>query len=344
MKRILVALLILTLTLAGVPAAMAQESPIVINIGILDGWTGFPTKYLVDSGMDIAAGIDIEYLVFSSGAPANEAMIAGDLDCAIIGGGASVPALANLNSKMIMEVNNDTIGMSLIARAGLPSTTVSGKAAGFDTVLGDADSVRGTTILTTSGTLQYYLALKYLEAIGLTADDVNLVSMDANQGYQAFMLGQGDMLTCSNSYSFGLVKEGNVEMASLTSLNCAATAQVVCSDAAFNDTSKRKGLAILCRLLAEVSDIMNADTDLATESYTNWVALNGGKLDPAIASSIMANKPYFGVEATKERTLGADFLNNFVEFYILTEQIEPEQRADIEANIRTDVLVDAGLK
>lgn len=58
----------------------------------------------------------------------------------------------------------------------------------------------------------------------------------------------------------------------------------------------------------------------------------------------MEQKPYYGVEDTKARELGADFINNFVEFYIMTEQIEPEQREDIQSNVRTDILVQAGLK
>ncbi len=321
----------------------ASGEPILINMGILDGWTGFTTKYIVDNGLDVDNGIKIEYLVFSSGAPANEAMTAGDIDCAIIGGGATVPALANLNSKLIMEVNNDTIGLSMIARSDLACTGVSGAAENPD-ILGDADSVKGTTIITTSGTLQYYCTLKYLEAIGLTADDVNMVSMDANQAYQAFVLGEGDILCCSNNYSFDLVNEGYVELASLTTLNCAATAQVVCSDMAFEDETKCQGLAILCKLLAETNDLMNSDTDLATQCYVDWVQLNGGSITEETARKIMEQKPYYGVEDTKNREFGSDFLNNFVEFYIMTEQIEESQKPDIEANVRDDILKAAGLR
>lgn len=331
----------------GAPAGSeepASGEPILVNMGILDGWTGFTTKYIVDNGLDTANGIKIEYLVFSSGAPANEAMTAGDIDCAIIGGGATVPALANLNSKLIMEVNNDTTGLSMIARADLACTNVSGAADDPD-ILGDADSVKGTTIITTSGTLQYYCTQKYLEAIGLTTDDVNMVSMDANQAYQAFMLGEGDILCCTNNYSFDLVKnEGCVELASLTSLNCAATAQVVCSDRAFEDETKFQGMAILCKLLAETNDLMNSDTDLATQCYVDWVHLNGGSITEETARTIMEQKPYYGVEDTKNRDFGSDFLNNFVEFYIITEQIEESQRADIEANVRDDILKAAGLR
>lgn len=342
MKKLLATLLALVLAISCASFAMAEE-PIEINIGILDGWTGFTTKYIVDNGLDVENGIKINYLTFSSGAPANEAMVSGDIDCAIIGGGATVPALANMDCKMIMEVNNDTIGMSLIARPELDCATVTGAVEGFD-IVGSADTIKGKTILTTAGTLQYYATVKYLEALGLTVDDANLVSMDANQAYQAFMLGEGDILTCSNNYSFDLVKEGYVELASLTTLNCVATAQVVCSSQAYEDESKREGLATLCTLLAEVNDLMNSDTDLAVENYLNWVSLNGGSVSEETARAIMEQKPYYGVEDTKTRELGADFLNNFVDFYIMTEQIEEEQRGDIEANVVDDILVMAGLK
>ena len=65
MKKTLAIVMALVMSLACF--AFAQAEPIVLNMGILDGWTGFPTKYIVDNGLDVAAGIDIEYLVFSSG-------------------------------------------------------------------------------------------------------------------------------------------------------------------------------------------------------------------------------------------------------------------------------------
>ena len=109
MKKI-ISLALAVMMLLTCAAFASADNEIELNVGILDGWTGFGTKYIVDQGLDVANGIKINYIVFSSGAPANEAMISGDIDCAIIGGGATVPSLANLDSKLIMEVNNDTIG------------------------------------------------------------------------------------------------------------------------------------------------------------------------------------------------------------------------------------------
>lgn len=343
MKRILVTLIAIAMVLSCISFASAEENLIEVNIGILDVYTGIPTKYIVDQGLDVANGIKINYLVFSSGAPANEAMISGEIDCAVIGGGATVPALANLDSKMIMETNNDVIGMCMIARADLACNAVSGAVEGLE-ILGDAESIKGLTILTTPGSLQYYLTLKYLEALGLTSDDVNLVMMDANQAYQAFMLGQGDILCCTINYSFDLIKEGYVELASLSSLNCAATAQLVCSYTAYEDEKKREGLAILCRLLADAHDALNGDADLATKTLMDWITLNGGSMSEETGRALMERAPYYGVEDTKTREFGADFLNNFVEFYIMTEQIDESQRGDIEKNVVDDILVLAGLR
>ena len=340
MKKI-ISLALAVMMLLTCAAFASADNEIELNVGILDGWTGFGTKYIVDQGLDVANGIKINYIVFSSGAPANEAMISGDIDCAIIGGGATVPSLANLDSKLIMEVNNDTIGLCMIARPDLACASVE---SGVEDIKGNAETVKGLTILTTAGSLQYYETLKYLETIGLTADDGTMTMMDANQAYQAFMLGQGDILCCTNNYSFGLKDEGYVELASLTSLHCAATAQVVCSEQAYSNDEKRTALAAYCKALAEVNDIMNNDTDLATKCYVDWVTLNGGSMTEDVARRIMAEKPYYGVEATRERTLGADFLENFVGFYILTEQIDEDQKPDIEANVRTDILEMAGLK
>lgn len=323
----------------------ASGGPSILKVGILDGWTGFPTKYVVDNGLDTKNGFKIEYMVFSSGAPANEAMVAGELDCAIIGGGATIPALANLNGKMIFETNNDTVGLSLIARPALACTKIRGQLAGYPDVLGSPETVKGLTIIGPNGTLQQYCILRYLEVLGLTIDDVKFVSMDANQAYQAFLLGQADIFASTNQHAFTLVEqESMVMLCDLQSLNCAASAQVVCSDRAYNNPEKRSALTQYIKVLAEVADTMNSNTDLATRCFMDWVALNGGSQPENVARMIMASKPYYGIAETKSRNYGADLLNNFVGFYIMTGQIEESQRNQIADNVRDDILKAAGLR
>jgi hypothetical protein len=89
---------------------------------------------------------------------------------------------------------------------------------------------------------------------------------------------------------------------------------------------------------------MDQDTDLATQSFYDWVKLNGGSPDMDSCRAIMETKPYYGVEATKTRDFGKDLLNNFVEFYIMTDQLEASQKDTVAANISTDILKAAGLK
>jgi NitT/TauT family transport system substrate-binding protein len=350
MRKSVLAALILVLAVSSLFAGGGKETqasgdPTVLKVGILDGWTGFSTKYIADNGLDLKNGFKIEYMVFSSGAPANEAMVAGELDCSIIGGGATIPALANLDAKMIFETNNDTVGLSLIARPELACARVKGQVKGFPNVLGSPETIKGLTIIGPNGTLQQFCALKYLEALGLSTDDVNFVSMDANQAYQAFMLGQADIFAATNQHAFKLIQEEKMVMlCDLQSLNCAATAQVVCSNKAFNDAEKFRTMTKYITVLAEVADIMNSDVDLATKSYMDWVSLNGGSQLESVARMIMASKPYYGINDTKERNYGYDLLNNFVEFYIMTGQIEESKRSQIAANVKTEVLKAAGFK
>ena len=350
MKKIILLSFLLLMTFSllfagGEKQAQSSGGLTVLNVGILDGWTGFPTKYIVDNGLDTKNGFKIEYMVFSSGAPANEAMIAGQLDCSIIGGGATIPALANLDAKMLFETNNDTVGLSLIARPNLACTKIKGQIRNYPNVLGSPETVKGLTIIGPNGTLQQFCVLNYLKVMGLSINDVKFVSMDANQAYQAFMLGEADVFAATNQHAFRLIQEEKMIMlCDLESLNCAATAQVVCSNKAFNNKEKFEALTKYITVLAQVADIMNKDTNLATKSFMDWVSLNGGSQLENVARMIMASKPYFGPAETKARNYGHDLLTNFVEFYIMTGQIEEAKRGQIAANVKTEALKAAGFK
>jgi hypothetical protein len=158
-------------------------------------------------------------------------------------------------------------------------------------------------------------------------------------------MGQADIFAATNQHAFRLMKEeGDVMLCDLDSLNCPATAQVVCSDKAFNDPQIFKALTAYIKVLADVGDIMNGNTDLATKCFVDWAKLNGVTQPEDIARMIMEQKPYFGVEATKTRNYGQDLINNFVEFYITSGKIEASQKAQIVANVRDDVLKAAGFK
>ena len=120
----ILSLAMLSLALLGCVASAgateaADELP-VIRVGVIPGASSsLPFFYVHEQGWDAENGFTLEILTFNSGAPANEAMLAGEIDCSVIGGAATVAALANQGAKMIMEICNDAVGVSVLGAAGL---------------------------------------------------------------------------------------------------------------------------------------------------------------------------------------------------------------------------------
>lgn len=64
----------------------------------------------------------------------------------------------------------------------------------YPDILGSAETVKGKTLITNLGTTGHVQVQKWLEALGLTEDDIEIVQMDYASGYQAFESGEGDIL------------------------------------------------------------------------------------------------------------------------------------------------------
>ena len=71
-------------------AALSGET---LRVGTMPVTLGVPVQYAYDQGYFEDAGLDVEIVLFATGAPVNEAMAAGEIDVAV-SGMASVYALA----------------------------------------------------------------------------------------------------------------------------------------------------------------------------------------------------------------------------------------------------------
>ena len=145
-----------------------------LKVGVLAAMTALPVVDIVEQGLDKQNGIEIELVQFTTGAPMNEAMAAGEIDADCIGA-AGVFALANFNAKMVAEICNDTIAIELFARPDSPIVATKGYNHAYPEVYGTPESIKGRTVLCPAGTLSQYEVSKYLDVFGLTVDDVNYV-------------------------------------------------------------------------------------------------------------------------------------------------------------------------
>lgn len=322
------------------PAAEIDENH-KLKVGVLAAMTALPVVDISDNGTDKENGIEIELIPFSTGAPMNEAMAAGELDVSFIGA-AAVFSLANNDSKMIGEICTDTVAIDLIVRGDSDIAGVKGQNPDYPEILGSADTVKGKTILCPAGTLSQFEVSKYLNVFGLTMDDVTFVPMEYAQAYQAFKTGEGDILATRSPQTYTAIDdEGWVSAASMKNLKADATAQIVVSAAAYEN--KADALAVLLSLVAEEGDKLNGDVEYAAALMSEWFLQNGQDIDLEVSKRQLSEKPFYGVEDMRTREFGADFKNTLVEFYVESEQLEAELKDIVCNNVKNDILVKAGL-
>lgn len=68
-------------------------------------------------------------------------------------------------------------GNGIYVRPDSPLAAVSGQCEGYPNLLGNAELLRGKTIIGNLGTSSQPQTILYLEHFGLTQDDINLVNM-----------------------------------------------------------------------------------------------------------------------------------------------------------------------
>lgn len=302
-----------------------------LKVGVLAAMTALPVVDIVEQGLDKKNGIEIELVQFTTGAPMNEAMAAGEIDADCIGA-AGVFALANFNAKMVAEICNDTIAIELFARPDSPIVATKGYNHAYPEVYGTPESIKGKTVLCPAGTLSQYEVSKYLDVFGLTVDDVKYVPMEYGQAYSAFVTGEGDILATRSPQTYTASEDkGYVSIASLQNLRASATAQVVASERTVRE--KHEAINTLVRLVYERNDYLNNNLDYAADLMSRWFKTCGQNIDLEISKKQLAVKPFYGVQDAKERDFGSDFKNTLVSFNIQIGQLAESQRKTISDNV-----------
>ena len=334
MKRILVILLAICMSFPAFAGGSSETDSSTIRVGVMAAMTALPVVDIVNNGLDEANGIDVELVQFTTGAPMNEAMAAGEIDASCIGA-AGVFALANFNAKMAAELCDDTVAIELFVRPDNPIASVKGANPDYPDVYGDAGSVKGAVVLCPAGTLSQYEVQRYVDLFGLTMDDIQFVPMEYGQAYSAFVTGEGDILATRSPQTYTAADEmGWVSIASLQNLNASATAQLVVSEKAYKD--KADALNTLVCLIYERGDYLNENVDYAAQALADWFAECGQTIDMETSKRQLATKPFYGTADAAEREFGADFRNTLVDFTISSGQLDESQREVTYSNVKAD--------
>lgn len=194
------------------PAEEGGKKFKTLNVGTQPVTVGFPVLYAQEQGWFEEVGLDVNVVIFPTGAPINEAIAAEELDVAC-SGFASVYALANSDCSWLADINTAG-GMGLYARKDSEIVKAGKNLPNLPEVYGSADALKGAQILEPLGTSAQFATESYLAHFGLTDGDVEQVHMEYAPAYQAFTAGEGDISSCSPPYSYNMENDGHVEICS----------------------------------------------------------------------------------------------------------------------------------
>lgn len=316
------------------PAETVEMEKLIVQT--MATFNGVLCMYVRDQGWPEEVGLDIEYQTYASGAPANEALAAGLWDVGFQGA-AYVFGVINNDAKIIGNYE-DTGGDTLFVRPDSPILDVQGSNPTYPDVYGDADTVKGATILYAAGTSLHQMVLEYLEKIGLSSDDVNLVPMDYQTGLQTFLLGEGDIVALPTPWSLTVGEEhGWKEIANLRNFT-SSMGDVIASKDAYEN--KREALIKYMQLVYRAADELEADHDLKVQQILKWYEECGKETDEKTAQQEAEMRILITTEAQQAIDYGSSE-GKIADFFAMTGKVEPSQLDMFKANIKDDIWKEA---
>ena len=146
----------------------------VLKVAVMPFLNCLPVEYMIENGLDEENGFKIETVYFANGTAMNEALAADQWEVGTLSA-AAVNSLAIYGAYCIADIGHSEGGLYTLAKADSPIAEIKGANPSYPEVYGDADSVKGTTIATQTGTISHLNVNKWLEVLGLTPDDVEIV-------------------------------------------------------------------------------------------------------------------------------------------------------------------------
>ena len=305
-----------------------------LNVGALVSTVGIPAIYAEEKGYFDEAGLDVNIIIFPTGAPVNEAIAAKQIDVAC-SGFASVYSIANADCSWIADINS-TGGIGLYARPDSDIAKATTEVDGL-TFHGSAETVKGAQVLEPLGTSAQFITECYVEKLGLTGTDVNQVHMEYGPGFQAFVAGEGDILSVSPPYSYDCLDKGYVAIASFED---ATGVEMMDGCFARNDIleSRSEDVKTFLKVLVKAMDELQ-DEDVRFEYTINKYHENAQEFTDENMRKEIADRKYMGTEfiSQSDYVMGEAWLP-ISEFLVDVGKITEDAQPNVVKNINPSIL------
>lgn len=313
-----------------------------LNVGVQSSIISIPTVYAEEQGYFDELGLDVNLIVFPTGAPENEGLAAEQLDVAS-NGLASVYSMASGLCDWIAESDCGSITAKIYVRPDSPVLEHKGEIDGKPDMYGSVDSLKGLTVLGPTSTLEQWVAASYFAQFGLTAGvEYEYLNMDKAAAAQAMLTGEGDVFVasdvdyCNMMEDAGMVAVATSMEATDTEFNNGFLARKDILEERYDD------VVLFLRGVYKAADELQADPDLRNEFAIKFYSENGKPADEEDVAYETEIRPFFVASDMTEDSyyLGAGMLQ-VGNFFASIGTIEEDQVQFIEEAINVGPLQDA---
>jgi NitT/TauT family transport system substrate-binding protein len=312
----------------------------VIRVAVMPWLLSLPAVYLVEQGWDVQNGFKVELSTYPMGAPLLEAMGANLWDVGTIGS-AAVFSVANTGLKIIGNISIASGGTGAFIRASHPAAKIKGQVSGLPDVYGNAATLKGSKVLVPVGSLNHLNVLKWIDAVGLSADDIQVVHMDNAASFQAFKAGEGDITAFSPPLTYTAEAEGWVNGAGLPELKVDVYDCLYANPRVYN--AKKELIAKFVKQFYRACDYLAANPEFTAQRNYEWQNANGLKATLENAKTEVAVRPYVTSEQAKKEVPGQS-MKMLAEFFISIGTLEKEKLASFNSETLTKEIIDMALQ
>lgn len=320
MKKVLALVVCLAMMLSFLTLPVVAEGKKLV-VGTMPLTVGVPVQYALEKGYYAQEGLDVEIIIFPTGAPINEAYAANQIDVAV-SGLASVFSLALGFTHWIGEINT-TGGMGIYVRPDSIVLSEKGNVEGYPEIYGSAALCKGMTILGPLGTVSQFNAMKYMEKLGLTSEDYEQVHMDYGPAYQAFISGEGDAVGLNPPFTFQADAAGFVCAATFEDATGASLVDGIFTNDTIATTRHDDLVKFIRATYKACADLQ--DEAARYEISMRWFNENGKPYDENSLRSEMAVRDY--IDADYMASAGYVYglgMKQIAEFFVTEEKIEAD--------------------
>lgn len=323
-------------TEAASAAADTADLP-VLKVAVMPFLNSIPIKYMIDNGLDVKNGFKIETVYFANGGAMNEALAADQWEAGTLSA-AAVNSLAIYGAYCIADIGHSEGGLYTLCKPDSPIAQVKGTNPSYPDVYGDAETLKDAVIATNAGTISHLNVIKWLEKLGLTTEDVEIVHMDFPSVYQALMTGNCDVAALNPPTSYQAESEGMVVTSSLTTLGVPQFDSIIVSNKAF--TNKKDVLTNYVKAFYEATDALQADTDKAAQLLLDWYTENGSESTLEACKSEIETRPFVTSDEAKTITVG-DSVQVTGEFWVSQELLDESKFPELAKHIDDSIVKEA---